>query len=84
MAPLRGWGPKGVRLRGFTPHGHWRTLTFVGALREWLYAKPYNQSADRAADRQNWLHWYNHHRPHAALKARSPASALNNLLGNDI
>lgn len=33
MAPLRGWGPKGVRLRGFAPHGHWRTLTFVGALR---------------------------------------------------
>lgn len=33
MAPLRGWGPKGDRLRGFTPHGRWRTLTFVGALR---------------------------------------------------
>lgn len=33
MAPLRGWGPKGVRLRGFAPHGHWRTLTFLGALR---------------------------------------------------
>lgn len=33
MAPLRGWGPGGKRLRGFAPHGHWRTLTFVGALR---------------------------------------------------
>jgi transposase len=33
MAPLRGWGPKGKRLRAFAPHGHWRTLTFVGALR---------------------------------------------------
>jgi transposase len=33
MAPLRGWGPKGARLPGRTPHGHWRTLTFVGALR---------------------------------------------------
>ncbi|EAS50731.1 transposase [Aurantimonas manganoxydans SI85-9A1] len=33
MAPLRGWSPKGKRLRGFAPHGHWRTLTFVGALR---------------------------------------------------
>ena len=28
MASLRGWGPKGKRLRGFAPHGHWRTLTF--------------------------------------------------------
>jgi transposase len=33
MAPLRGWGAKGQRLRGFAPHGHWRTLTFLGALR---------------------------------------------------
>jgi len=33
MAPLRGWGARGKRLRGFTPYGHWRTLTFLGALR---------------------------------------------------
>jgi transposase len=33
MAPLRGWGPRGERLRGFAPHGHWQTLTFLGALR---------------------------------------------------
>jgi transposase len=33
MAPIRGWGRKGERLRGFAPHGHWRTLTFLGALR---------------------------------------------------
>lgn len=33
MTPLRGWGPRGKRLRGFAPHGHWRTLTFLGALR---------------------------------------------------
>lgn len=33
MAPLRGWGMKGKRLRSFVPHGHWRTLTFLGALR---------------------------------------------------
>lgn len=33
MAPLRGWGSKGKRLRSFAPHGHWRTLTFLGALR---------------------------------------------------
>ena len=33
MAPLRGWGTKGKPLRGFAPHGRWRTLTFLGALR---------------------------------------------------
>lgn len=33
MAPLRGWGAKGKRLIGFAPHGRWKTLTFLGALR---------------------------------------------------
>lgn len=33
MAPIRGWGPRGKRLRGYAPHGHWKTLTFVAALR---------------------------------------------------
>ena len=33
MAPLRGWGTKGKRLRSFAPHGRWRTMTFLGALR---------------------------------------------------
>ena len=33
MAPLRGWGPIGQRLPGYAPHGRWRTLTFLAALR---------------------------------------------------
>jgi transposase len=37
MAPLRGWGPKGKRLRAY---GRWRTLTFIGALRADRLAAP--------------------------------------------
>ena len=33
MAPLRGWFDKGQRLRAHAPYGHWKTLTFVAALR---------------------------------------------------
>ena len=33
MAPLRGWSRKGQRLLGRVPHGHWKTLTFLAALR---------------------------------------------------
>jgi transposase len=33
MAPLRGWGLRGRRLDARVPHGHWKTLTFVAALR---------------------------------------------------
>src|SRR5260221_13426346 len=33
MAPLRGWAPRGQRLIGKVPHGHWKTATFLAALR---------------------------------------------------
>jgi transposase len=33
MAPLRGWGPRGQRLQARVPHNHWKTLTFIAALR---------------------------------------------------
>jgi transposase len=32
MAPLRGWAPRGKRLKTKVPHGHWKTMTFVAAL----------------------------------------------------
>jgi transposase len=33
MAPIRGWGRKGERLLAHVPHGHWKTMTFLAALR---------------------------------------------------
>lgn len=33
MTPLRGWGPKGERLEAKAPFGHWKTMTFIAALR---------------------------------------------------
>jgi transposase len=33
MTPLRGWGRKGQRLLAKAPHGHWKTMTFIAALR---------------------------------------------------
>jgi transposase len=33
MAPLRGWAPRGQRLRAKAPYGHWKTMTFLAALR---------------------------------------------------
>src|SRR5258708_24550924 len=46
MAPLRGWAPLGQRLIGKAPHGHWKTATFLAALRHdrieapWLLDSP--------------------------------------------
>lgn len=33
MARRYGWGPRGQRIVSHIPHGHWKTTTFVGALR---------------------------------------------------
>lgn len=33
MAPLRGWAPVGQRLKAKVPYGHWKTMTFIAALR---------------------------------------------------
>ena len=33
MTPLRGWAPRGRKLLAKAPHGRWRTLTFLAALR---------------------------------------------------
>jgi putative transposase len=48
MAPLRGWGPRGQRLRALVPYGHWKTMTFLAALRHdridapWVVDGPIN------------------------------------------
>jgi transposase len=33
MAPLRGWCARGKRLHAKVPYGHWKTMTFLAALR---------------------------------------------------
>ena len=53
------------------------------ALREWAYARTYQNSEQRAAHLPHWLHRYNWHRPHASLSYLPPISRLpkmNNLL----
>lgn len=40
MARLRGRAPRGERLIGKVPHGHWKTTTFVAALRSTALTAP--------------------------------------------
>ncbi len=48
MAPLGGWAPRGERLLAKVPHGSWKTMTFLAALRHdridapWLLDGPIN------------------------------------------
>jgi len=54
MAPLRGWGERGERLIGKSPHGRWQTYTFLAALRSdrvdapFLFDGPINGERFRA------------------------------------
>ena len=49
MTRLRGWCKKGERLNVKLPHGHWKTLTFIAALRvdgltaPWVLDGPVNR-----------------------------------------
>jgi hypothetical protein len=51
MAPLRGWGPRGRRVKAKLPHGRWNTTTFLAALRHdridapWLLEGPIDGEA---------------------------------------
>ena len=41
MVRLRGRCPRGERLIGYAPHGHWKTLTFVAGLRHRAMVAPF-------------------------------------------
>ena len=41
MVRLRGRAPRGERLVGYAPHGHWKTITFVGGLRQRGMTEPF-------------------------------------------
>ena len=81
---LKAIGARHITTRPYTPRTNGKAERFIQtALREWLYAKSYNSSANRTADMPHWIHWYNLHRSHGGINASTPATRMNNLLGND-
>jgi hypothetical protein len=50
MAPLRGWAPRGARLVAKVPHGHWKTLAFVAALRHDRIEAPWETTVRSTAN----------------------------------
>jgi transposase InsO family protein len=49
---------------------------------EWAYAQTYISDEARAATYQDWIHYYNHHRPHTGIGGAVPADRVHNLTGN--
>jgi DDE superfamily endonuclease len=60
MAPLRGWGPCGQRLEASAPCGHWKTMTFIAALRfdqisaPWIIDGPSTANSSLSMPRRCW------------------------------
>jgi len=73
----RDLGIKHIRTKPYTPKTNGKAERFIQtALREWAYAQAYPTSDRRAEELPHWIHKYNWHRPHGALKSRTPISRL--------
>ncbi|GAA1085743.1 transposase InsO family protein [Pseudonocardia antarctica] len=72
------------RTRPYRPQTNGKVERFNRTLLdEWAYARPYQREQDRRADLPRWLHHYNHHRGHTALRGHPPASRVPNLSGQN-
>ena len=76
-AACRHHGIRHLRTRPSTPRTNGKAERFIGTLvREWAYARTYNNSRERHQVLPRWLHYYNHERPHGALDHQSPVSRM--------
>jgi len=80
-----------IRTRIYTPRTNGKAERFIQtAIREWAYARLYQNSNERNHHLQPWIHQYNWHRPHASLNQMPPITRsgllldVNNLLRHDI
>jgi transposase InsO family protein len=73
-----------LRTKPYTPRTNGKAERFIQTcLREWAYAQAYESSHQRTQALRHWLHHYNWHRPHSALKSLPPISRLK-LEGNNL
>ena len=75
---LRCKGIRHIFTKPYTPKTNGKAERFIQtSLREWAYAAVYQNSEHRLSHLQPWLHRYNWHRPHCALKLKTPIQRLN-------
>jgi transposase InsO family protein len=71
------------RTRPYRPQTNGKIERFHRTLADgWAYARFYESTQQRNAALPDWLHFYNHHRAHAAIGGRPPVTRLTNLPGH--
>jgi transposase InsO family protein len=70
------------RTRPYRPQTNGKVERFNRTLAaEWAYARIYRSDEARAATYQDWIHYYNHHRPHTGIGGAVPSDRVHNLTG---
>jgi transposase InsO family protein len=83
FADALGDGVKHRRTRPYRPQTNGKVERFNRTLStEWAYADVYLSNDARAATYADWLHFYNHHRPHTGIGGLTPADRIHNVTGN--
>jgi transposase InsO family protein len=84
FAKALGTGVKHRRTRPYRPQTNGKVERFNRSLAaEWAYAQVYLSDDAREATYSDWLHFYNHHRPHTGIGGLVPADRVHNVTGND-
>ncbi|MER7475295.1 IS481 family transposase [Micromonospora sp. NPDC000018] len=72
---LSATGTKHKRTRPYTPRTNGKVERYNGTLaREWAYVRNYSSEHERRVALAEFVNYYNHDRPHAALGGRPPIS----------
>lgn len=76
-------GLKHLFTKPYRPQTNGKAERFIQTItREWAYARSYDSSDHRSTFLPHYLHDYNFHRPHSALKSLPPSSRLPNTADN--
>lgn len=83
FAKALGQNVEHIRTRPYRPQTNGKVERFNRTLEtEWAYSEIYLSDQDRAETYADWLHHYNHHRPHTGIGGLVPAARIHNLPGN--